>query len=162
MDKEKNDKPTAPSVWYFAYGSNMSKSTLLRRNLTPLASKVVCIPNHILCFEIFGVPYSEPSMASIRVRDDEPDSVPPVHGIAYLLSGEEYQRMIISEGAGVAYEDLELRARTVEAGSVGDAVAEAEITVRTLTARFPFRPEAIPSARYMVRTCFFIESRSLR
>lgn len=101
-------------------------------------------------------------MASIRTRDHETDSAPPVHGIAYLLSGEEYQRMIISEGAGVAYEDVELQARTVETGSVGDAVAEAEMTVRTLTARFPFRPEAIPSARYMVCTFFITESHSLR
>lgn len=101
-------------------------------------------------------------MASIRMRDDETDPVPPVHGIAYLLSGEEYQRMIISEGAGVAYENVELEARTVEAGSAGVAVAEAEMTVRTLTARFPFRPEAIPSARYMVCTLFVIGSHSPR
>ncbi|KAF4335428.1 microsomal dipeptidase precursor [Fusarium beomiforme] len=137
------------TVWYFAYGSNMASTTLKRRQLNPRESRPVFVSSHILCFDVFGVPYKEPAMAGIRerTRADSPKSTPPVHGMAYLLSREEYHRLIVSEGAGVAYVETELIARS--SNGVAGRPATEEIPVWTLMARFPFRPEALPSVRYM-------------
>jgi hypothetical protein len=94
----------------------------------------------------------EPAMAGIRERTpvDDAEATPSVHGMAYLLSRKEYHRLIVSEGAGVAYVEMELIARTYSTGFTARAATCEEILVRTLMARFPFRPEALPSARYMV------------
>ncbi|KAF5539132.1 membrane dipeptidase [Fusarium mexicanum] len=138
-------------VWYFAYGSNMASTTLKKRQLSPKDSRPVFVSTHVLCFDVFGVPYKEPAMAGIRERTpvDDAKATPPVHGMAYLLSREEYHRLIVSEGAGVAYVEMELIARTCSTGFTGRAATCEEIPVRTLMARFPFRPEALPSIRYM-------------
>ncbi|KAF5963727.1 microsomal dipeptidase precursor [Fusarium coicis] len=138
-------------VWYFAFGSNMTSTTLKRRQLSPRDSRPVFVPSHVLCFDVFGVPYMEPAMAGIRERTpvDDAEATPSVHGMAYLLSRKEYHRLIVSEGAGVAYVEMELIARTYSTGFTARAATCEEIPVRTLMARFPFRPEALPSARYM-------------
>ncbi|KAF5591253.1 microsomal dipeptidase precursor [Fusarium subglutinans] len=138
-------------VWYFAYGSNMASTTLKKRRLSPKDSRPVFVSTHVLCFDVFGVPYKEPAMAGIRERTpvDDTKATPPVHGMAYLLSRDEYHRLIVSEGAGVAYVEMELIARTCSTGFTGRAATCEEIPVRTLMARFPFRPEALPSIRYM-------------
>ncbi|KAF5562385.1 microsomal dipeptidase precursor [Fusarium napiforme] len=138
-------------VWYFAFGSNMASTTLKRRQLSPRDSRPVFVPSHVLCFDVFGVPYMEPAMAGIRERTpaDDAEATPSVHGMAYLLSREEYHRLIVSEGAGVAYVEMELIARICSTGFTARAATCEEIPVRTLMARFPFRPEALPSVRYM-------------
>ncbi|KAF5243269.1 hypothetical protein FANTH_8278 [Fusarium anthophilum] len=138
-------------VWYFAYGSNMASTTLEKRQLSPKDSRPVFVSTHVLCFDVFGVPYKEPAMAGIRERTpvDDTKATPPVHGMAYLLSREEYHRLIVSEGAGVAYVEMELIARACSTGCTGRAATCEEVPVRTLMARFPFRPEALPSIRYM-------------
>ncbi|KLO92797.1 uncharacterized protein LW93_3951 [Fusarium fujikuroi] len=146
-------------VWYFAYGSNMASTTLRRRQLNPRDSRPVVVSSHVLCFDVFGVPYKEPAMAGIRERTsvDDTKATPSVHGMAYLLSREEYHRLIVSEGAGVAYVEMELIARTCSTVFTERAATCEEIPVWTLMARFPFRPEALPSVRYMVGTagqCF--------
>lgn len=53
------------SFWYFAYGSNMRLSTMTGRGITPLTMEVVEVTTHYLTFDIFGIPYPEPSYASI-------------------------------------------------------------------------------------------------
>ncbi|EWG55293.1 hypothetical protein FVEG_17492 [Fusarium verticillioides 7600] len=138
-------------VWYFAFGSNMASTTMERRQLSPRDSRPVLVPSHVLCFDVFGVPYMEPAMAGIRERTpaDDAEATPSVHGMAYLLSREEYHRLIVSEGAGVAYVEMELIARTCSTGFTARAATCEEIPVRTLMARFPFRPEALPSVRYL-------------
>ncbi|KAM0545783.1 hypothetical protein ACHAPJ_011207 [Fusarium lateritium] len=143
----------AEKIWYFAYGSNMASATRKRRQLNPFDSRTVEIPSHVLCFDIFGVPYKEPAMAGIRDRSpvDDAKATPPAHGIAYLLSRTEYHQLIVSEGAGVAYIEVELMARSCAERSADRSAAcvEMEMPVWTLKARFPFRPEALPSVRYM-------------
>lgn len=154
-------------VWYFAFGSNMRKSVMDRRGMQPLATETVVIPSHRLSFEVFGVPYSEPAMASITAfgqgpRTSEPTH-PPVQGVAYLLSPTDYAKLVISEGAGTGYVEVELDARPINSKAYG-ATAEGSrdgeeeesgdrLRVRTLMARFPFRPDSPPrpSKRYMVR-----------
>lgn len=144
---------TASHVWYFAYGSNMRSSVMLNRGLKPLAAEKVVVPSHVLTFDIFGLPYSEPAMASIATISDsnkKSSSRPPaVHGIAYLLHHADYVSLVVSEGAGVAYSEVELEAIALTSGGTEEH-ARRRITVHTLIARYPFRPNAAPSLRYLV------------
>ena len=48
-------------------------------------------------FDFPGIPYQEPAFSSIRrrhVHEEDPDVI----GIAYLLTREEYERLLLSEG----------------------------------------------------------------
>jgi hypothetical protein len=168
------------AVWYFAYGSNMKSAVMHRRGMKPLAVKRLVVPSHVLTFDIFGVPYSEPAMASIAERGtvavrgggeggvgtartigglhDSPEShlwPPPVHGIGYLLSAAEFSSLVVSEGAGTAYSEVEVQARLLDVDDHNDD-GEHEggmLTVRTLVGRYPFRPNPLPSTRYLVSCC---------
>jgi len=148
----------ADKVWYFAYGSNMKSSVMERRGMKPLAVKQLVIPSHVLTFDIFGVPYTEPAMASIAERetltgpqragrDKHQQPPPPVHGIGYLLSAGDFKNLVVSEGAGTAYTEVELQAQILGPSERGGD----SLPVRTLVGRYPFRPNPLPSARYLVR-----------
>lgn len=165
-------------VWYFAYGSNMAPSVVARRGLKPLAVRCAQIKTHVLVFDVFGVPYSEPAMAGIRPRPPG-HTGPAVCGVAYLLSGADYARLKVSEGAGTGYRDVVLEAEIMatdrfsdqekgdwDSRSDGGATAAANapkndsLRVLTLMARYPFDPPRLPSRRYMVRKLFSILVRS--
>ncbi|KAI9860346.1 MAG: hypothetical protein M1830_006232, partial [Pleopsidium flavum] len=139
--------------WYFAYGSNMKSSVMKGRGITPIDIQCVVVPKYCLTFDIFGIPYSEPSFASVaefvRVPREEdsnsaPGEIPPVHGVAYLLSIKDYQRLVVTEGGGVAYDEIAVDARVVGEDQTGKV-----ITVHTLKAKYPWRPNGAPSKRYM-------------
>ncbi|KAI0456056.1 membrane dipeptidase-domain-containing protein [Xylaria acuta] len=136
------------SIWYFAYGSNMRESVMVRRGIRPLAKKLVVVPSHVLCFDVFGVPYAEPAMASITARSMSAPSQPPVHGIAYALSASDFWSLIVSEGAGIAYSEVQLQATILDNHDQG-AGMDATLSVRTLIARYPFCPNPLPSSRYL-------------
>lgn len=138
-------------IWYFAYGSNMRSAVMKNRGVPVLAAKRAVIPAYGLTFDVFGVPYSEPAMASIAPRDGlgspaEKTSL-AVHGVAYLLGLADYRKLIVSEGAGVAYTEAVVEAEALEGASVGGH--RPIFVVHTLVARYPFRPNALPSARYL-------------
>ncbi|KAL3459738.1 hypothetical protein BJX64DRAFT_290906 [Aspergillus heterothallicus] len=140
-------------VWYFAYGSNTRSSVMKGRGIVPLSAQPVVVPSHTLCFDIFGIPYAEPSFASIAPIPSDPvttnpreGTVPPVHGVAYLLSQDDYRRLVLSEGAGVGYNEITVRARILYPEAFGQ---EEEILAYTLQAKYPWRPNRAPSARYM-------------
>lgn len=127
----------------------MRSSVMKGRGITPLKMQAVIVPDYMLCFDIFGIPYAEPAFASIgpllenEVSGEQP--IPPVHGVAYLLTPNDYRRLVLTEGAGVGYEEIILHSRVL------DSVKEqAEIMVRTLKAKYPFRPNRASSKRYMV------------
>ncbi|KAF3389008.1 hypothetical protein F1880_003269 [Penicillium rolfsii] len=127
--------------WYFAYGSNMAADVFQkRRKINPLKAEAAVIATHALCFNVMGVPYTDPAMGGIRLAK-EGDI--PVHGVAYLLTLEDLQRVIISEGGGIAYSTDVLMA-TLQSDS-------SEIPVTTLLARhcIPTHYERLPSERYM-------------
>lgn len=167
-----NDMAGVPDkVWYFAYGSNMKAAVMARRGIKPLAVQRLVVPSHVLTFDIFGVPYSEPAMASIAERETaaqgsgrgtarsssvryaESSWPPPVHGIGYLLPASEFRTLVVSEGAGTAYLEIEVQARPLD-GTGGESESDNNnndsLTVRTLVGRYPFRPNPLPSARYLV------------
>ena len=140
-------------IWYFGYGSNMCSSVMQRRGLKLLDIQAVKLPGHLLTFDVFGLPYSEPAMASIAeysiISDEtrDPDSVrpPEVSGVAYLLSLQDFRRLVATEGGGVAYKEILVRGYQIHRASE-------PLDMRTLIARFPRRPNAAPSARYLVCT----------
>ncbi|GIZ40462.1 hypothetical protein CKM354_000379800 [Cercospora kikuchii] len=141
---------SSSNVWYFAFGSNMKTDVMRRRGMTILDAKRLCIPSHVLTFDVFGIPYNEPAMASIARRRSSPkdpaeDRSPAVHGIGYLLSVADFQKLVVSEGAGTAYQEVDLAAEPVS----GEEEAGEVVTVRTLVSRYPFRPNPLPSQRYL-------------
>lgn len=138
------------NIWYFAYGSNMKSSVMKGRGITTLKVQTVVVPNYILCFDIFGIPYAEPAFASIMPLNESEasgsQSIPPVHGVAYLLTPNDYRRLVLSEGAGVGYDEITIHAKALDPA----ATTQAEIMVHTLKAKYPFRPNRAPSKRYVV------------
>lgn len=141
-------------VWYFAYGSNLSPSVMARRGITPLDARCVRVSSHMLIFDVFGVPYSEPAMAGIREKPAGCDT-PAVHGVAYLISASDYQLLRVTEGAGTGYRDVELEADSVSLPPASHTASTTfdggRLSVATLVAKNPFDPPRLPSRRYMVR-----------
>lgn len=83
--------------WYFAYGSNMSLSVLTgRRSIKPLRIEVVSLPSHMLCFNVPGMPYTEPAMGGISEKQHKAQE--SVHGVAYMLTDDDFSRLVASEG----------------------------------------------------------------
>lgn len=82
--------------WYFAYGANMASSVfVVKRKIQPLRTEVALIKSHSLCFNIKGVPYSEPALAGLRERTSQDL---PVVGVAYFLTQDDFTRVVASEG----------------------------------------------------------------
>ena len=83
-------------MWYFAYGSNMLSDVFIkRRKIQPLKSEVALVKTQTLCFNIMGVPYTDPAMGGLRPAEKHDI---PVYGMAYLLSADDMRQVIISEG----------------------------------------------------------------
>nr|A0A1U9YI11.1 RecName: Full=Gamma-glutamyl cyclotransferase verK; Short=GGCT verK; AltName: Full=Verticillin biosynthesis cluster protein K [Clonostachys rogersoniana]AQZ42164.1 putative Gamma-glutamylcyclotransferase [Gliocladium sp.] len=147
-------------MWYFGYGSNMKASSMADRKVTPLSTKIVTVPTHFVTFDIFGIPYSEPSYASLEQFPDggtgkldlvhhiSRTQVLPACGVAHLLSPNDFHRLLVTEGSGVVYNLVEVQA--YEMNKDGQPIP-APFTVHTLKAKWPQRPNGTPSARYMVR-----------
>lgn len=120
-----------------------------KRGILPLQVRCARVHGYVLTFDVFGLPYSEPSMASIApyTRTQEEQLVPDVCGVAYLLSRADFRRLVGSEGGGVAYDEIEIEGHSW--GSEED-VQLMEIRMHTLVAKFPWRPNGCPSKRYLV------------
>ncbi|POS79671.1 gliotoxin biosynthesis protein GliK [Diaporthe helianthi] len=119
-------EPPKANVWYLAYGSNLSSSKFVKdRGIVPIESAVVRVPGFTLDFTTAGIPYEEPSFASIcrlpfGTREDKVLVGQPVDsrmgdegrgtllGTAYLVTPEQYKRIISSEGGGIAYQEVEV------------------------------------------------------
>jgi hypothetical protein len=124
----------------------MKSSVMQGRGIIPLEVRRARVDGYVLTFDVFGLPYSEPSMASIApyTRTEELQHVPDVCGVAYLLSSVDFKRLVGSEGGGVAYDEIE-----VEGNSWRSEEPE-QIRMHTLVAKFPWRLNACPSKRYLV------------
>ncbi|KAK5800125.1 hypothetical protein VI817_002337 [Penicillium citrinum] len=58
------------TVFYLAYGSNLSAKTFLgKRGIKPLSQIAVLVPGLRLTFNLPGVPYAEPCFATTQFRD---------------------------------------------------------------------------------------------
>ena len=101
MNGSKGIRPSTKSYNYFAYGSNVCKSTMENlRGIQPLASCPAILPGHELRFNIPGIPLLEPSWASVEPCD-EVEKV--VHGVLYKLTEEDFTTVCRSEGVPIGY-----------------------------------------------------------
>ena len=146
--------PDRPALlWYFAYGSNMSSQKFIdSRGIFPHAIANVKVPGWRLAFNIPGLPYAEPAFTSIVRRQPESQSesqlYPDVIGVAYLITHDQYIRVLGSEGGGIAYDDTEVTAMPI--GPEDAALTGPMVKVRTLGAAMKRHPCPRPSKRYMV------------
>ena len=102
-------------------------------------------PGYVLRFDLPGIPYQEPSFSSIRPRVNESD--PDVIGIAYLLTREEYERLLLSEGGrDGGYMEIDVPVKPLL-----DLTSEkSTIMCKSLGTRVPREnPHPLPSARYL-------------
>jgi hypothetical protein len=143
--------PPTSEVWYLAYGSNLAASKFIHdRGIVPLLTAVVVIPGWTLVMDTAGVPYSEPSFASISsIHESGYEKSKEVIGTAYLLTPEMYTKVIASEGGGIAYAEVEVRANRLVDPSGQKMETEGDsFAVRSLVT--VLRNFARPSVRYMV------------
>lgn len=122
-------------LWYFAYGSNVSREIFLgRRAMRPLATRSGRLEDFALRFNLPVGP-GERGVANL-----EPELRSHVWGVLYLLSPEEFDRLDRTEGVHrdyyrrVAVEVLTDGAERVEAFAYRSALAT---------------PGRKPSARYL-------------
>lgn len=100
-------KPTDSQLWYLSYGSNMNPEVLSnRRKVYPLQSLPCRVPGYCLNFHCQGVPYIEPSFASIQPIKPSNTSYcsPELHGVIHLVTFQEMWAIRLSE-AGMAMKD---------------------------------------------------------
>lgn len=137
------------AVWYFAYGSNMSRSKFTEsRGIQPIQTARAIIPGWTLTTEIPGTPYSEPAYTSIRPITGTDFKAREVIGLAYLITAEQYVHLVASEGGGIAYVDIAIPA--IPATPKDEGLTGPRFVVRTLGTIMKRDPQASPSQRYMV------------
>jgi len=99
--RDRQDRPSARTYNYFAFGSNMASSTMTNlRGLSPLASTAAVLPSHKLRFNLPGAPLIEPSSASVEPSSGDGDIV---HGVLYTLSEDDFATVCRTEGVPLAY-----------------------------------------------------------
>jgi hypothetical protein len=123
---------TEPDRWYLAYGSNLSSETFRgRRGIRPLAQTNVIVPSLELTFDLPGIPYLEPCFANVRRRKDDGANTRSLIGVAYLVTAQDYARIIATKGGGLSYEEVVIKCRRLQDSSektivrIGDAEAGA-------------------------------------
>jgi hypothetical protein len=140
------------TLWYFAYGSNISLATFTgSRGTVPIDTARVRLPGWSIIMEIPGLPYSEPSFSSIARRNEVQEKCvkdPGVYAVAYLMTADQFKHVIASEGGGIAY----IRIRVV-----GEPLAGADslrlgsvVMVQTLASAILRHPCPRPSNRYLI------------
>lgn len=128
------EPPSHDSLWYFGYGSNMSRATFLeRRKMNPLETRWGWLSGYQLCFNIPVGP-GERGVANL-----EPEATARTCGVLYLLTPADCDRLDRSEG--------------VHVGLYRRAAVEVEVGQQRIAA-FTYRssmtqPGRKPSARYM-------------
>ena len=125
---------TGESLWYFAYGSNMSGAILrARRGLAPLACRPATLSGYQL---VFTLPIGPGERGCANV---EPAEGASTCGVLYLLSVADCEQLDTTEGVPRVYQRLAVEVVT------GDGAR-----VSAFTYQSAFRTEGRkPSARYM-------------
>lgn len=124
------DGPDPPTVFYLAYGSNLSAETFQgKRGIRPISQLNVLVPELALTFDLAGIPYLEPCFANTKYRSQKSpeagsEKSPPLPltsptrryhktrwgkglvGAVYEVTREDFARIISSEGGGASYHDI--------------------------------------------------------
>ncbi|KAF8579140.1 hypothetical protein K439DRAFT_415936 [Ramaria rubella] len=118
---------TSLNRWYLAYGSNLSYETFQkRRGIRPLSKTSVLVPSLELAFNLPGIPYFEPCFANVRQRDSSSTSAstPALIGVAYLVTPQDYAKILASEGGGASYEEVTVECYRLPENDFEDAEGE--------------------------------------
>jgi cation transport regulator ChaC len=121
-------------LWYFAYGSNMSPATFLeRRGMKPVETRCAFIDGYRLCF---GIPVGpgERGVANVVA-----EAAARTHGVAYLITVDDAERLDRSEGVPQLYRREAVELRFAEGPSVDGFTYRSAIGVAGRK----------PSARYL-------------
>lgn len=122
-------------IWNFAYGGNMNPRVLSeRRRIDPLESVAGVLEDFRLVFNTRGIPWIEPAFANV-----EPVKGERVHGVLHRLTPEQFTRLDLFEGRGLAYRHMELDVKAYDGRTIRARVYSA---IR-VTAEKP------PSCRYL-------------
>ncbi|KAI1322273.1 hypothetical protein F5Y16DRAFT_416274 [Xylariaceae sp. FL0255] len=150
-------EPPTELVWYLAYGSNLASSKFTRdRGIKPLAAVTIVAPGYTLAMEGAGLPYQEPSYATIRpLSRQRSNGEVELLGTAYLITPAQYAQVIRSEGGGIAYKEASIRVIPVQTKDKEELEEihwrkESDIEeARTLIGLLTRTPAPTPSKRYM-------------
>ena len=137
----KDPEPSDETVFYLAYGSNLSAETFLgMRGIRPVSQQNVHCPTLALTFDLPGVPYVEPCFANTRFSDpaDPPSelaalrSTPPkaggadyhktrwtkgLVGVVYEVTMSDFYKIIATEGGGNGYHDIKVPCHPLPKGT---------------------------------------------
>lgn len=120
------------TVFYLAYGSNLSAETFQgRRRIRPISQINVLVPELVLTFDLAALPYIEPCFANTRYRSPKslnegsektsllPSGLPTLTrkyhktrwtkglvGVVYEVTIQDFAKIIASEGGGASYHDV--------------------------------------------------------
>jgi hypothetical protein len=126
---------TENSVFYFAYGSNMSSKVFVHgfRKIKPQSAERAILKGYRLAFSEPGIPFFEPAYANI-----EKDETAQCEGVLYRITPQEMDWLDISEG-GRAYNIIHVPVTGVASGTV---------TAQTFTSK-AVAHGLLPSKRYV-------------
>lgn len=136
-----------PSVWVFAFGSNMKKSVLEgRRMIKPAESVPAVAPDYMLTFQQPGLPYREPGFATVEPLRD---GARPCHGVAHLMTPTQWEYYKESEGAtglsDTGYAAVEVQLETYD----GRKLTGYTLMTQPKSLQIFKGVEALPSQRYL-------------
>jgi cation transport regulator ChaC len=123
------------AIWYFGYGSNMSRSIFVeRRRMRPLATRSARLDDYRLCFNIPIGP-GERGVANLQAQTGA-----RTHGVLYLLAAADFDRLDRTEGVqfGV-YRRIPVEVTLDDAQRVAAVTYQSSLT----------QDARKPSARYM-------------
>lgn len=133
-------------IWYLAYGSNMNPLVLSkRRKIFPTESLPCYVPGYVLNFDCKGIPYFEPSFASISKRKSgQNDTEMELQGVIHSITTHEMFLIRLSEGGnghdGLGYDLIEIEVKTYDGR---------KLQAFTLLFQDPGSWRGHPSRRYM-------------
>ena len=94
-------------VWYFSYGSNMNPEIFeKKRKIKCVEFRVCTAPGYVLSYSESMLPYFEPGFCTCVKRSELPcsESKPDIHGVAFLITRQQYEHMLLTEG-GWGYQE---------------------------------------------------------
>lgn len=104
----------SPTLWYFAYGSNLDPGTFLgRRRMQPLETRVAVLEDFELRFDL-PVGKGERGVANVTMLESD-----HVWGALYRLTHPEADRLDLSEGVQHgAYQRLAVQTRAFDGEAI--------------------------------------------
>jgi hypothetical protein len=158
-------RATPGSRIYFAYGSNVNTKTMTGvRGINPSAAYPTVLPNYKLSFNVPGLPYVEPGFASVKRvdgvsgstdRDTDTDTAAAdaddddlskygreVHGVAYVVTDEEWRYILRTETSYL--EEEVILARCSDGAAVAATTLVGGVVSSVMTPTLTPTPRGVP------------------